>query len=96
MGDGKECNKKVSEQGDGTYRCEKCMRNKNDFKWRIMLQLNMADCSENNWASCFQVEYSHLSSPSVSMKEKIINFLLFSFMLLIESFNFNQLLIVYH
>ena len=55
MGDGKECNKKVMEQGDGTYRCEKCMKNKEDFKWRIMLQLNMADCSDNNWASCFQV-----------------------------------------
>ena len=43
------------EQGDGTYRCEKCMRNKEEFKWRIMLQLNMADCSDNIWASCFQV-----------------------------------------
>ena len=43
------------EQGDGTYRCEKCMRSKEEFKWRIMLQLNMADCSDNNWASCFQV-----------------------------------------
>ena len=50
------------EQGDGTYRCEKCMRNKKEFKWRIMLQLNMADCSDNIWASCFQVgrDVSHL------------------------------------
>ena len=31
------------------------MRSKEEFKWRIMLQLNMADCSDNNWASCFQV-----------------------------------------
>ena len=36
-------------------RCEKCMRTKGEFKWRIMLQLNMADFSDNNWASCFQV-----------------------------------------
>ena len=43
------------EQGDGTYRCEKCMRNKEEFKWRIMLQFNMIDCSDNNWATCFQV-----------------------------------------
>ena len=63
MGDGKECNKKVMEQGDGTYRCEKCMRNKEEFKWRIMLQLNMADCSDNNWASCFQV--GQFSPPKV-------------------------------
>ena len=31
------------------------MKTKQDFKWRIMLQLNMADCSDNIWASCFQV-----------------------------------------
>ena len=43
------------EQGDGTYRCEKCMRNKEEFKWRIMLQFNMIDCSDNNWDTCFQV-----------------------------------------
>ena len=55
LGDGKECNKKLVEQGDGTYRCEKCMRNKEEFKWRIMLQFNMIDCSDNNWATCFQV-----------------------------------------
>jgi len=52
--DGKECNKKVIENGDGTYRCEKCMKEKNEFKWRIMLQMNMADSTDNTWASCFQ------------------------------------------
>ena len=52
--DGKECNKKVVENGDGTFRCEKCAKDKNDYKWRIMLQLNMADASDNTWASCFQ------------------------------------------
>jgi len=51
---GKECNKKVVENGDGTYRCEKCARDKNEFKWRIMLQMNMADATDNTWASCFQ------------------------------------------
>ena len=55
MGDGKECNKKVVENGDGTYRCEKCAKDKSDFKWRIMLQMNMADSTDNTWASCFQV-----------------------------------------
>jgi len=52
--DGKECNKKVIENGDGTYRCEKCMKEKSEFKWRIMLQMNMADSTDNTWASCFQ------------------------------------------
>ena len=53
--DGKVCNKKVVENGDGTYRCEKCARDKATFKWRIMLQINMADATDNTWASCFQV-----------------------------------------
>jgi len=54
MLDGKECNKKVVDQGDGQYRCEKCSKTKSEFKWRIILQLNMADASDNNWATCFQ------------------------------------------
>ena len=53
--DGKACNKKVVESGDGSYRCEKCMKDKTAFKWRIMLQLSMADATDNTWASCFQV-----------------------------------------
>jgi replication factor A1 len=52
--DGKQCMKKVLEQGDGTYRCEKCAEEKSQFTWRIMLQLNMADCTDNTWASAFQ------------------------------------------
>jgi len=52
--DGKECNKKVIENGDGSYRCEKCQQEKSEFKWRIMLQMNMADSTDNTWASCFQ------------------------------------------
>jgi len=52
--EGKACNKKVVESGDGSYRCEKCMKDKTTFKWRIMLQLNMADATDNTWASCFQ------------------------------------------
>jgi len=51
---GKHCMKKVLEQGDGTYRCEKCAEEKPTFQWRMMLQLNIADCTDNTWASCFQ------------------------------------------
>jgi len=50
----RECNKKVVENGDGSYRCEKCAKEKQEFKWRLMLQLNMADATSNQWASCFQ------------------------------------------
>jgi len=52
--DGKECMKKVVEIGDGNFRCEKCMKEKQEFRWRMILQLNMADSTDNNWATCFQ------------------------------------------
>jgi len=52
--DGRQCNKKVVENGDGTYRCEKCSEEKPTFVWRLMLQMNMADATDNTWASCFQ------------------------------------------
>jgi len=52
--DGRQCNKKVVEMGDNSYRCEKCAEEKPNFTWRIMLQLNMADSTDNTWASAFQ------------------------------------------
>jgi len=52
--DGRQCNKKVIENGDGTYRCEKCSEEKPTFVWRLMLQMNLADPTDNTWASCFQ------------------------------------------
>jgi replication factor A1 len=36
-GDG--CNKKVVDQNDGTYRCEKCAKNYSNFKWRMILSV---------------------------------------------------------
>ncbi|CAF0704338.1 unnamed protein product [Brachionus calyciflorus] len=51
---GENCNKKVVDQNDGTYRCEKCSRNYPNFKWRMILNLNLADFADSNWATCFQ------------------------------------------
>lgn len=51
---GDNCNKKVVDQNDGTYRCEKCARNYANFNWRLILSINIADFSESNWATCFQ------------------------------------------
>jgi len=48
------CNKKVQEQGSGTWRCEKCNKEIDAFKWRMMLQVNLADCTDNCWATLFQ------------------------------------------
>ncbi|XP_068750637.1 replication protein A 70 kDa DNA-binding subunit-like [Montipora capricornis] len=49
-----DCNKKVIEEGDGTYRCEKCNKTHPDFKYRLILSANLADFSGNQWVTCFQ------------------------------------------
>ena len=36
---GENCNKKVVDQNDGTYRCEKCSKSYPDFKWRMILSV---------------------------------------------------------
>jgi len=52
--DDRECNKKIQENGDGSYRCEKCSLNLNEYKWRLMLSMNMGDFSDGVWVTCFQ------------------------------------------
>lgn len=49
-----DCNKKVIDQGNGNYRCEKCQKDYPNFKWRLILQANLADFSDNQWITCFQ------------------------------------------
>jgi len=51
-GDG--CNKKVIDQNDGTYRCEKCSKNYDNFNWRMILNINLADHTDTVWCTCFQ------------------------------------------
>merc|ERR1712223_2228798 len=47
--DGKGCNKKVQDQGNGTYRCEKCNVDMDSFKWRLILSFSIADATDNQW-----------------------------------------------
>ncbi|KAL5477258.1 hypothetical protein EMCRGX_G024027 [Ephydatia muelleri] len=49
-----ECNKKVTDDGMGNYRCEKCNKNFPDFKYRIILSVHVMDYSGGIWLSCFQ------------------------------------------
>ncbi|KAK7474490.1 hypothetical protein BaRGS_00034244 [Batillaria attramentaria] len=48
------CNKKVIDQGNGLYRCEKCNREFPSHKWRMILSANLADHTDNQWITCFQ------------------------------------------
>lgn len=49
-----DCNKKVVDQSSGSYRCEKCQREFPNYKWRIILNMNLADFTDNHWVTCFQ------------------------------------------
>lgn len=49
-----ECNKKVVDLGNSMYRCEKCAQEFSDFKWRLILQMNVCDLTGNQWLTCFQ------------------------------------------
>ncbi|KAM4046800.1 replication protein A 70 kDa DNA-binding subunit [Anomaloglossus baeobatrachus] len=49
-----DCNKKVIDQHNGLYRCEKCDKEFPNFKYRLILSANIADFGENQWITCFQ------------------------------------------
>ncbi|XP_070761827.1 replication protein A 70 kDa DNA-binding subunit isoform X1 [Enoplosus armatus] len=49
-----ECNKKVVDQQNGMFRCEKCDKEFPNFKYRLILSANIADYGDNQWVTCFQ------------------------------------------
>ncbi|XP_056265709.1 replication protein A 70 kDa DNA-binding subunit-like isoform X2 [Pseudoliparis swirei] len=49
-----DCSKKVVDQQNGRYRCEKCNREFPNFKNRLLLSANLADFGDNQWVTCFQ------------------------------------------
>lgn len=49
-----ECQKKVIDRNDGTYRCEKCNDETENFKYRLLLNIQLSDSTGNQWATLFQ------------------------------------------
>lgn len=49
-----DCQKKVIDRNDGTYRCEKCNDETENFKYRLMLQAQFSDSTGNQWVTIFQ------------------------------------------
>lgn len=49
-----DCNKKVVDQHNGLFRCEKCDREYPNFQYRLLLSANLADFGDNQWVTCFQ------------------------------------------
>ncbi|GLH01762.1 Replication protein A subunit [Gryllus bimaculatus] len=48
------CNKKVTDLQNGSYRCEKCCQEFQDYKYRLLVQATLADWSGKQWVSAFQ------------------------------------------
>ncbi|XP_017688122.1 PREDICTED: replication protein A 70 kDa DNA-binding subunit [Lepidothrix coronata] len=69
-----DCNKKVIDQQNGLYRCEKCDREFPNFKYRMMLLVTIADCLEYQWVTCFQESAEFILGQSAAflgeLKEK--------------------------
>lgn len=48
------CNKKLLPLTDDQYMCEKCRTTSGDFKYKMMLGLNVADATGQAWLTCFE------------------------------------------
>ncbi|XP_040583341.1 replication protein A 70 kDa DNA-binding subunit [Lepeophtheirus salmonis] len=53
VSEGRACNKKVVDN-NGSYRCEKCNVDNDEFNWRIILNLLIVDSTDSQWVNCFQ------------------------------------------
>ncbi|CRK88089.1 CLUMA_CG001874, isoform A [Clunio marinus] len=47
------CNKKVIDQENGTYRCEKCNVESSEFKYRLLVNMLVGDWTSNRWVTVF-------------------------------------------
>ncbi|OLN85970.1 Replication factor A protein 1 [Colletotrichum chlorophyti] len=47
------CNKKVTDMGDGTWRCEKCDVSHPKPEYRYIMSVNVCDHTNQLWLSCF-------------------------------------------
>ncbi|UJR08912.1 hypothetical protein I4U23_013166 [Adineta vaga] len=50
------CGKKVVDENNGTYRCEKCSRSYKNFKWAYMVSAEFSDSTGSQWINIFRNE----------------------------------------
>uniref|UniRef100_A0A1B6CV81 Replication protein A subunit n=1 Tax=Clastoptera arizonana TaxID=38151 RepID=A0A1B6CV81_9HEMI len=48
------CQKKVIDQNTGMYRCEKCNREYDSYKWRLLVSVQLSDWTAGQWVTLFQ------------------------------------------
>lgn len=51
-----DCKKKLVDQSNEMYRCEKCNRDYPNFKYRLLASINLADWTDNQWVTAFNEE----------------------------------------
>ncbi|XP_044271048.1 replication protein A 70 kDa DNA-binding subunit-like [Tribolium madens] len=51
-----DCQKKVLDLQNGMYKCEKCNREFPNFKYRLLVSMNIADSSGSQWVTVFSSE----------------------------------------
>ncbi|XP_044742853.1 replication protein A 70 kDa DNA-binding subunit [Chrysoperla carnea] len=68
------CNKKLLEMGDDSYRCDKCGKEYNDFQYRLLVSMNVADHTGESWMTVFASEAEKiLGKTSQEMGEWLNN-----------------------
>ncbi|KAL0994830.1 hypothetical protein UPYG_G00127700 [Umbra pygmaea] len=69
-----DCKKKVMDNLNGLFRCEKCNKEFPNYKHCLMLSANIADFGDNQWVTCFQETaekiLGHDSETLGQLKEK--------------------------
>ncbi|XP_034664549.1 replication protein A 70 kDa DNA-binding subunit [Drosophila subobscura] len=48
-----DCNKKVVDEGNDQYRCERCNALYPNFKYRLLVNMSVGDWTSNRWVTCF-------------------------------------------
>ncbi|KAF7684380.1 Replication protein A 70 kDa DNA-binding subunit [Astathelohania contejeani] len=67
---GENCNKKVINEDDGNYRCEKCNRIYDKCNYRYMVNINVGDFSGQLWLTLFDdMANKFFDTPAANLKE---------------------------
>ena len=54
------CLKKVRDNNNGFYHCDKCQTDTPNFEWRLILSVAITDCTGETWVTLFQDEAEKL------------------------------------
>jgi replication factor A1 len=59
------CLKKVRDNNNGFYHCDKCQTDSSSFEWRLILSVAISDCTGEGWVTIFQEQAEKILGISV-------------------------------